>query len=103
MIWDVHPGYRIQIFLIRKTAVVIPGWADAGSDTRFQYSTHASVKVVNTQCCRAEFGLRRGIKYNCLQWCSVAVPGCLSRIPDPNYSIQDQKDSGSATKNFLYF
>jgi hypothetical protein len=50
MIWDVDPGYRIQIFLIRKTAVVIPGWADAGSDTRFLYNTgtHASVTVVIT-------------------------------------------------------
>jgi hypothetical protein len=39
MIWDVHLGYRIRMLLIRKTAVVIPGWADAGSDTRFLFST----------------------------------------------------------------
>jgi hypothetical protein len=58
IIWDLHPGYRIRIFLIRKTAVVIPGCADAVADTHFLYST--SVKVVNTQCCRAKFRLRRG-------------------------------------------
>ncbi len=30
---------------------------------------------------------------------SVAGPGCLFRIPDPNFSIPGQKDSGSASKN----
>ncbi len=36
---------------------------------------------------------------------SVANPGCLSRIPHPNFSLPDQKDSGSRIRNrdFKYF
>jgi hypothetical protein len=36
---------------------------------------------------------------------SVANPGCLSRIPYPNFSLPDQEDSGSRIRNreFKYF